>query len=77
MLEDRNKPIHSLKGKKNGACNRTACQSEIHVVFYNKSTMAYYCPSCAKKINDANQYDFGGNFVGDLCVLDDEPKGSE
>lgn len=62
------KPNHPLKGKKNGACNRSACQSEHHVVFYNQSTMAYYCAACAKKINDANQYDFGGNFVGDLCI---------
>lgn len=64
------KPTHPLKGKKNGACNRSACQSTVHVVFYNQSTMAYYCAECAKKINDANRLDFGG----DLCIIQEESK---
>jgi len=59
-----------VKGQKNGLCNRTACQSPYHVVYYNQSTRAYYCSSCAKKINDANRKDFGG----ELCILEDEPK---
>ena len=38
------------KGRKNGSCNRTACQ-KAGANYYNKSTMAYYCKQCADSIN--------------------------
>lgn len=38
------------------ACNRSACQSPLNIGerFWNDSTRAYYCASCARKINQAN-----------------------
>jgi hypothetical protein len=39
-----------MKGAKGETCNRTACQQE-GAVYYNKSTMAYYCRPCADQIN--------------------------
>jgi len=38
------------KGLKNGSCNITACQKP-NAIYFNKSTMAYYCEPCAKEIN--------------------------
>lgn len=39
------------KGEFNGECNRTACSNK-NAVYYNKGTHAYYCDSCAMKINE-------------------------
>jgi len=39
-----------LKGVKGGNCNVSACQ-QPSATYYNKSTMKYYCKSCAAKIN--------------------------
>lgn len=39
------------KGLKGGLCNVTACQKPDSAFYFNKSTEAYYCESCAKKIN--------------------------
>ena len=41
-----------VKGKKYGLCNRTACQSPKDIVWYFSGTNAYYCPKCARLIND-------------------------
>lgn len=49
--------IQSLKGKKNGACNRSACLSEHNVIFFNKGTRLYYCDICAKRINEFHEED--------------------
>lgn len=53
-------------------CNRTACQTARNVVYWNHSTRAYYCPSCAHAINSGagTQYDKFGNAVP-LCSIDD------
>lgn len=40
-----------LKGKYGGNCNRTACQ-QPGAVWWNSSTRAFYCQSCARKINE-------------------------
>ena len=56
-------PQEKIKGKKHGLCNRTACQSPHHVVFYNSGTHAYYCAKCAKLINNAGR----GVLGYDLC----------
>lgn len=50
------------KGKKNGKCNITACQSRTNVIYYNREMRAYYCPRCAKKIN---------HWTPGLCVKED------
>jgi len=41
------------KGHFNGSCNRRACQAP-GATFWNPSTRAHYCRSCAGKINHAN-----------------------
>lgn len=38
------------KGLKGGSCNRTACQGP-DAYYFNKSTRAYYCKTCADAIN--------------------------
>lgn len=39
------------KGKKGKNCNRTVCQRAKSANYYNKSTRAWYCRSCAEAIN--------------------------
>lgn len=41
------------KGLLNGACNRSACLARP-ATWFNSSTKAHYCTSCARKINDIN-----------------------
>jgi hypothetical protein len=50
-----NKPDPALKGKQGGNCNRTACQAP-GATYYNPYTYAYYCPACARMLNDVWQY---------------------
>ncbi len=42
-----------VKGTFNGPCNRTACQKP-GATWWNISTRAYYCPSCAHILNREN-----------------------
>ena len=44
-------------------CNRTACQTDRRVSFWNKTMGAWYCTRCARAINDSN-------ISNPLCVLD-------
>lgn len=46
-------PTEPLPGKGDTRCNRMACQVELRVGqrFWNTITNAYYCPSCARRIN--------------------------
>lgn len=53
-----------VKGEFNGLCNRTACQSDLKVVYYNKGTYKYYCKSCAIRINH--------ECHEEICVLREE-----
>ncbi len=58
-----------LEGKGVTRCNRTACQiqfSEFRRRWYNTSTQAYYCRSCAVKIN---------NYNPGLCLPEEAPCG--
>lgn len=59
---------HPLKGKRDGACNRSACQ-RVPATWYNRGSLAYYCPDCADDLNRAN----AGftDFVQPLCVRAD------
>lgn len=43
-------PDPALKGKKNGNCNRQACQRPV-ATDYNVATDAYYCEPCGRRIN--------------------------
>jgi hypothetical protein len=43
----------ALKGKFDGNCNRTACQTPIRGLnWWNVGTRAYYCQRCADLINE-------------------------
>lgn len=53
-----------LKGTWGGNCNRTACQ-QPGAVWWNSSTRAYYCQSCARKINEFSEKADGYA----LCIL--------
>ena len=49
-----------LKGQFDGNCNRTACQAPLvrHGIgenWWNSSTQAYYCTSCARLLNRESQ----------------------
>lgn len=39
------------KGAKFGICNRGACDTDQHVVYFNQTMNAYYCPFCSERIN--------------------------
>lgn len=39
-----------MKGSYDENCNRTACQTDKRVYFYNKAMDAYYCLHCAELI---------------------------
>lgn len=48
-------------------CNRTVCKNK-NAVFFNHSTLKYYCPNCAYEINKWAQ-DFKLEKGHELCVL--------
>ena len=55
------------KGIKNGRCNRTACQKP-DAVYYNHSTMKYYCKSCADMLNEYNKKEAFELYGHKLCT---------
>lgn len=55
------------KGRFGGLCNRTACQAP-GATWFNHSTRAYYCASCAKQINEASEFDAVPIYGHDLCT---------
>jgi len=57
----------SVKGDFNGECNRGACYRS-RAVFYNHSTHKYYCPKCARLINEFNRDDAMRLYGHDLCT---------
>ncbi len=67
---DRFQPVINKpnKGEYDGACNRTTCQSEYNVIFYNHSTQKYYCPACAHKINEVNP-EAHSMYGHELCTI--------
>lgn len=51
-------PFRTDKGHFDGACNRRACQRPITGnSWFNRFTSAYYCESCALRINEENPGD--------------------
>jgi len=56
------KPAGQGKGHKGENCNRSACQAP-GAYWYNHSTRAYYCKTCADLINSSCQHD---QYVKDL-----------
>jgi hypothetical protein len=51
------------------ACNRSACQAPLTVGerYWNWSTRAYYCKSCADRINAAAK-ECGDFVTADVCI---------
>lgn len=61
-----------LPGKGITRCNRTACQTDKHVVFHNVVMNANYCLSCAIDIrycNDLDELDLFPDFNQELSAL--------
>lgn len=58
------KPVLEGKGAKGELCNRTACQAP-GAYWYNHSTQAYYCGTCADLINGDNA-NFKDSFLESL-----------
>lgn len=58
-----NKPELEGKGEKGKLCNRTACQAP-GAYWFNHSTRAFYCGTCADMINAVNTPD--DSYVRDL-----------
>jgi len=58
------------KGVLNGKCNITSCQKPNSATWYNHSTRKYYCPSCARRLNndEFNKRDAMTMFGHDLCT---------
>lgn len=52
--------LHPLKGKKNGRCNRTACQAPLEddanwsMHDYMTGGRLYYCTPCARRFTEAD-----------------------
>lgn len=62
------KKVMALKGKHDGFCNRGACLSQWGVTWFNHSTNAFYCESCACRLNMANRVDARRLYGHDLCT---------
>lgn len=58
------------KGTQNGECNRKSCSNK-KAIYYNLSTLKFYCESCANIINHENESDSHRLFGGLLCVIFD------
>ncbi|WNV47566.1 hypothetical protein ENKO_463 [Klebsiella phage fENko-Kae01] len=67
-----------LPGKGNTRCNRTACQSDKHVLFYNFVMGKNYCVNCATDIrfcNNLNKLDLYPEYNKSLDkLLEDNAK---
>lgn len=54
------------KGDYNQECNRKACSNK-NAVFYNHSTLKYYCGSCSVSINEyAREFELTNGHK--LCI---------
>lgn len=64
----------ALKGQFDGNCNRTACQASIQGRnYWNSSTRAYYCGTCARDINYWSNRDEGIIICTAVSTADDQP----
>ncbi len=55
-----------MKGDYGDECNRMRCENN-DAVFFNRSTLKYYCITCAIVLNKSNP-DAEELFGGPLCV---------
>lgn len=64
------------KGLFKGKCNRTACDSRGEgIVWWNRSTRAYYCACCKDAIDAWVDKDYGPCFEKYPHVADGVPQG--
>lgn len=65
----------SNKGELNGTCNMSSCKTGDKATWYNHGSRAYYCKSCATRLNTdpLNARDAERLFGHDLCT-EVEPK---
>ena len=63
----------SIKGVKDGNCNRESCQKP-QAIWFNHSTEKYYCTKCAKMLNEANESSALKLYGHGLCTLIKEEK---
>jgi hypothetical protein len=72
------RPLFDLKDKKvkiiesnftkgQELCNRTVCQTDRNVTYFNETMGAWYCVKCARAINDGSRND-------PLCIHDEDRK---
>ncbi len=66
-------PNRKDKGQRGGSCNVTACQLPESAIWFNHSTRAYYCTTCARELNRVN-WDYAQMFNAnhELCTLAEE-----
>lgn len=62
-------PTEPMPGKGDTLCNRTACQRPMSQRWWNRITEAWYCPSCARRINAGSTALEGGP----LCSQEIKP----
>lgn len=62
------------KGEMNGECNISRCSNQ-NATWYNFGSRAYYCKSCAFRLNadPFNKQDAMRMFGHDLCIEGYEP----
>lgn len=60
-------PENIAKGNIHGECNRTVCKTK-DAIYFNHSTLKYYCKDCADVINKANHEYAMKIFGHDLCM---------
>jgi hypothetical protein len=59
---------HPEKGDRGGKCECTACKNE-DAQWFNHSTRAWYCRSCAAKLNEENHEDAQRLYGHALCTF--------
>ena len=66
-----------MKGEYNQECNITSCQKPNSAVWFNHSTRKYYCPLCAKRLNEDifNKRDAQEMFGHSLCTFEEKERG--
>lgn len=69
-MEQTNRIVYNIKGVFNGVCNMSSCTSQKPATWYNHGSYAYYCKSCAMRLNidEYNKRDAQRRFGHELCT---------
>lgn len=62
--------MENTKGKYLGKCNMSSCNTNEPATWYNQGSYAYYCTSCANRLNNDpfNKRDAERLFRSPLCI---------